>query len=54
MAYSSSRELQYQLSLARRLGYLPAEQAEELESTATETAKVLNGLIRALRKPSQA
>jgi hypothetical protein len=25
-----------------------------LESTATETAKVLNGLIRALRKPSQA
>ena len=54
MAYSSSRELQYQLSLARRLGYLPAEQAEELESTATETAKVLNGLIRPLRKPSQA
>ncbi len=50
MAYASSRELQYQLTLARRLGYLGEQRAQQLESGATETAKVLNGLVRALRK----
>ncbi len=50
MAYASSRELQYQLTLARRLGYLGQQHAEKLESAATEAAKVLNGLLRALRQ----
>ena len=48
IAYGSVRELEYQISLAIRLGYLPSD--SELTSIATETAKVLNGLIRSLRK----
>jgi four helix bundle protein len=51
MAYASARELEYQVSLARRLEYLSKEPAEELEHTAAETSKVLNGLLRALRNP---
>jgi four helix bundle protein len=47
MAYGSVRELEYQISLARRLGYLPED--KELNSLTTEAAKVLNGLIRSLR-----
>jgi four helix bundle protein len=49
LAYGSARELQYQVSLAQRLGFLKGKQAEELERRCTETAKVLNGLIRSLR-----
>ena len=48
LAYGSVRELEYQISLAIRLGYLPDE--SELQSKSTETAKVLNGLIRSLRQ----
>jgi four helix bundle protein len=51
MAYASARELQYQISIARRLEYLTSEHAKELEDAATECTKVLNGLIRALRSP---
>ena len=50
MAYGSVRELEYQISLANRLGYLV--DATELNSLVVETAKVLNGLIRSLRKPT--
>jgi four helix bundle protein len=39
MAYGSATEVEYQIGLSHRLGFLGAE-----------TAKVLNGLIRALRK----
>lgn len=49
MAYGSICETQYQLSLAKRLGYLPKEQARTLMDSSLETAKVLNGLIRSLR-----
>lgn len=52
MAYGSIRELEYQISVAHRLGYL--RDAAELNAVAVETAKVLNGLIRSLRKPSTA
>jgi four helix bundle protein len=52
MAYGSVCETQYQLSLAERLGYLKAEQAESLSNACRETAKVLNGLIRSLRSSS--
>lgn len=47
MAYGSSRELEYQLSLASRLAYLPSE--SELPARAVEVSKILNTLIRSLR-----
>jgi four helix bundle protein len=50
MAYGSSRELGYQASLAHRLGYLTDEDAQQLDAACVETSKVLNGLIRALRR----
>lgn len=50
MAYGSARELQYQASLAFRLGFLDAEMVEILEPACVETSMVLNGLIRSLRK----
>jgi len=49
MAYGSICETRYQLSLAKRLGYLAKEQARTLMDSSLETAKVLNGLIRSLR-----
>jgi four helix bundle protein len=50
MAYGSACELQYQLSLARRLSYLSSEHADELDERSLETCKVLNGLLRSLRE----
>ena len=47
MAYGSVCEVEYQLSLADRLGFLA--DATELISLSRETARVLNGLIRSLR-----
>jgi four helix bundle protein len=49
IAYAASREVDYQLSLALRLGYLPAATCRELSARCTETSKVLAGLLRALR-----
>ena len=49
MAYGSARELEYQASLAHRLGFLPADEYGRLRAACVETSKVLNGLIRALR-----
>lgn len=49
MSYGSIRELEYQLSLASRLGYLQQQDYESLASQAEETGKVLHGLIRSLR-----
>ena len=50
MAYGSAREVQYQLSLASRLDYLDEQFVQSLSDLCTETCKVLNGLIRSLRK----
>jgi four helix bundle protein len=50
MAYGSAREVEYQIGLSHRLGFLSSEDFEDLLPQATETAKVLNGLLRALRK----
>ena len=50
MAYGSACELGYQLSLAVRLGYLPQNVYQNLKDDAVESAKVLGGLIRSLRK----
>ena len=50
IAHGSARELDYQISLAKRLEYLDQNIAKELESQSTETCKVLNALIASLRK----
>ena len=49
IAYGSSREVEYQIGLSHRLGFLDASSHTELQQVATETAKILNGLLRALR-----
>jgi four helix bundle protein len=49
IAHGSSREVEYQLSLAGRLGTISADAYRELSGMAVDTAKVLNGLPRALR-----
>ena len=50
IAYGSAKEIEYQIGLSYRLGFLEKSPYNELASQTTETAKVLNGLIRALRK----
>ncbi len=50
IAYGSARELAYQVTIAVRLGYLPKDEGQEVESLAIETSKILNGLIRSLRR----
>jgi four helix bundle protein len=49
IAYASARELEYQVSLAHRLGFLSGEGLQELRPLCVETSKVLGGLVRALR-----
>lgn len=46
-AYGSAKEVEYQASLANRLGFL---ENNELEEKAAEVARVLNALINALRR----
>jgi four helix bundle protein len=48
-AYASARELEYQLSLATRLGLLDQAAAGKLAPLCEETGKVLHGLIRSMR-----
>ena len=50
MAYGAARELEYQISLAARLGFLTEKSLNVVQPPCEEAAKVLNGLIRALRK----
>jgi four helix bundle protein len=50
IAYGAARELEYQLSLAHRLGYLSAQSYEALRALSVETSKVLGGVIRAIRR----
>jgi four helix bundle protein len=49
MAFGSLREVEYQLTIARRLGYTDEVVSEKLAGQADETARVLVGLIRSLR-----
>ena len=50
MAYGSACELQYQASLARRLGFVREDDYAGLAASCTSACKALNGLIRALRR----
>ena len=52
IAYGSAKEVEYQLSIAGRLGFADSEAILGLSIQASETAKVLSGLIRALRAKS--
>jgi four helix bundle protein len=49
MAFGSLRELHYQLSLSKQLGFLGDQDSSMIEPKIVETEKVLNGLIRSLR-----
>lgn len=53
IAFGSLGELHYQFGLAIRLGYISENNNGNLESTLTETEKVLGALIRSLRKPKK-
>lgn len=48
----SASELQYQLLLARDLGYLPADRYEGLAHRASEIKKMTSSLIRKLKAES--
>lgn len=50
VAFGSCQEVEYQISLAHRLGFLTLEDFQTLSAKSAETAKVLNALIRAVRK----
>ena len=50
IAYGSARELEYQLSLAGRLGFMSPRECESVHVRAVEVCRVLNGLIRSLRR----
>ena len=52
IAFGSLRELNYQLYLSKRLGYMSIENSSLIEPKVIETEKVLNGLICALRDVS--
>ena len=49
MAHASARELEYQLSLASRLGYLSEADEVRLLPLADETNRILAGLLRSIR-----
>ena len=49
VAFGSFRELDYQVSLAHRLGYLQTDAHALLQRKCAETSKVLAALIRSLR-----
>jgi four helix bundle protein len=52
IAYGSACELGYQISLAHRLDFLDGETYQTLVTECDEVCRVLNGLIRSLRKPT--
>lgn len=50
MAYGSAREVEYQMGLAHRLGFLSVSAFGPVNTICVETSKVLNGLICILRR----
>jgi four helix bundle protein len=49
IAFGSLRELRYQLSLAKRLGYAPEGTASACDAKIMKAEKVLNSLVRSMR-----
>jgi four helix bundle protein len=49
ISYGFTRELQYEIGLSARLGYIDEKSAEHLANECTTLAKALNALLRALR-----
>ena len=49
IAFRSLRELHYQISLSKRLGFVLNDDVSLIEPTIIETEKVVNGLIQSLR-----
>jgi len=49
IAHGSARELEYQISVARRLGLMNSDTGSPLEQSSIEVSKVINGLIKSLR-----
>lgn len=50
MSYGSAKELEYQLSVADRLGY--STELQPIRDKSTEAARVLNALINSIRRSS--
>ena len=50
IAFGSLRELHYQFSLSKRLGYCDEQGVSDCETKIVETEKVLGALIRSMRK----
>jgi four helix bundle protein len=49
IAYGSARELEYELSIAARLGYLNANEAGNLLDLADQTGRALRALVLAVQ-----
>ena len=49
IAYGSAREVDYEISIAHRLGFLSKVSYEKVASQTDEICRVLNGLIGSLR-----
>jgi four helix bundle protein len=50
MSYGSAKELEYQLSVADRLGY--SSELQPIRDKASDAARVLNALINSIRRSS--
>jgi four helix bundle protein len=54
MSYGSACEVEYQVSLAYRLGYIDDSNYHTLQNQCSQTAKILNALINALKQNPKA
>jgi four helix bundle protein len=50
IAYGSLMEVQTQLAIATRLGFMPPEAAQTAAQLSAEVAKLLNGLVNSLTR----
>jgi four helix bundle protein len=50
IAYGSARELEYELSIAYRLGYLTVTSSVELQDLVSQTGRALRALVLAIQK----
>lgn len=50
IAYASAKELQYEISIAARLGYLPESSGDGTALLASRTSKALWALVNALQR----